>query len=418
MPPPRASRARLLLEALRQAAASARSHPLRSGLGALAVAASVATVAVVGAALDGVQRFARESTARSFGADTFLIAKIASPGSLSRRELADKQARNRPLRRAEARFLERYAEGRVVYAPSAQRVADATAGSRKYEGAAVTGTTASLADVRDVALEAGRFLDAADEVRAAQVAVIGAELAETLFPGLDPLGRRVRIAGRGFTVVGVQAAQGVTAGTNLDRYVYVPLTAFERAFGASDGLVVYGHPRGATSEPAAEGHARVTLRARRQLAPGVPDDFDLLSPEAARGFVFRLTERVGAAAVPLGAMALLAAVIVVTNTTLVSVSERTREIGVRRALGATRGQLLVETLAESALVALVGGLLGLAGVALALDALSRALPVALALAPQTALVGLAAATATGLLAGLYPARQATRVDIVSALRAD
>ena len=241
---------RLALEALRQAATSGLSHPLRSALGALAVAVAVATSALVAASLDGVARYARETTARTFGADTFVLARIASPGTLSRRELAEKQQRNRPLQRADERFLERYAEAQVIYAPNAQRRADVVFGGRKFEGAAVVGTSAELAEMRDLTLGEGRFLLPVDDQRAAQVAVLGADVAEALFPGLDPLGRRVRLAGRGFSVVGVQARQGTTAGSSLDRYVFVPLPAFERAFGARETLEIYARAApGASSGP-------------------------------------------------------------------------------------------------------------------------------------------------------------------------
>ena len=161
-----------------------------------------------------------------------------------------------------------------------------------------------------------------------------------------------------------------------------------------------------------------TLRARRQLRPGEDNNFDVLSPEAARDFVFRLTQRVGAAALPISIMALLAAIVVVTNTTLVSVSQRTREIGVRRALGASRRQVAGEVVVESLLIALGGGLLGLAvaWVAIQVGATISELP--LSLRPATALWALVASTASGLVAGWYPARRATAIDVIAALRAE
>ena len=157
-------------------------------------------------------------------------------------------------------------------------------------------------------------------------------------------------------------ASGTAAGASLDRQVFVPLAAYERAFGAPETLQVFARARDTRRTTAAEDRTRTTMRARRRLPPGVADTFDILSPTAARGFVASLTERVSAAAVPLSAMALLASIVVVTNTTLVSVTQRTREIGVRRALGATRRQIVREVLLESALVAMVGGGAGLLAV--------------------------------------------------------
>jgi putative ABC transport system permease protein len=148
----------------------------------------------------------------------------------------------------------------------------------------------------------------------------------------------------------------------------------------------------------------------------MPDTFDIITPEAARGFVGELATRVSSAAVPISVMALLAAVVVVTNTTLVSVAQRTREIGVRRAVGATRREVVFETLAESSIIGLGGGLLGLAG-AWALSAVAtRASGVDVGLAASTATASLGAAVLSGLAAGWYPARRAGSIDVITAIR--
>jgi len=132
-------------EACRQALTTLRAHPLRTLLGALAIFVAVATIATVRTALDVVGEFARASAARAFGSDTFVVAQVASPGQISRRELERKLQRNLPIRRPDPRFLDRHGDGLVIYAPSATRVADVTAGGRKYEYAAVTGTSQELA---------------------------------------------------------------------------------------------------------------------------------------------------------------------------------------------------------------------------------------------------------------------------------
>jgi putative ABC transport system permease protein len=403
-------------EALGQAVRTAAAHPLRSGLGALAMAVGVATVAIVVTALDGLATFARAATARTFGADTFVLARIASPGSIGRRELEEKLERNPVIRRSDLRFLERWAGDHVLYAASAQRSGDATAGFRRFENAAITGTSAALADIRDLGLERGRFLSREDEARAAPVAVIGKDVADALFPGLDPLARKVRVGGRLLEVVGVQSRLGTAAGASQDRYIWLPLPAYERIFGAPESLQVFARARDAARTAEAEDRTRAAMRARRRLLPGVPDSFDLLSPTAARGFVANLTERVSAAAFPLSAMALLASIVVVTNTTLVSVTQRTREIGVRRALGAPRRQIAREVMLESSLVALAGGAVGLLTVLGLASAVRAAATVPLALTPATALGSFGSAALAGVLAGLYPARRASRIDVIAAVR--
>jgi putative ABC transport system permease protein len=403
-------------EAVGQAARTAAAHPLRSGLGALAMAVGVATVATVITALDGLSDFARTTTARAFGADTFVLARIASPGSIGRRELEEKLARNPNLRRSDLRFLEEWAGEDVFYAGSARREGDVTAGSRTFENAAITGTSAALADIRELAVEGGRFLSREDETRAAPVVVIGRDVADALFPGLDPVGRTLRVAGRAFEVVGVQRRLETAAGASQDRYVWMPLTTWERVFGAPGTLQVFARARDTARTIEAEDRTRATMRARRRLQPGVADTFDILSPRAARGFVASLTQRVSAAAFPLSAMALLASIVVVTNTTLVSVTQRTREIGVRRALGATRRQIVREVLLESTLIALVGGTAGIVLVVGASSAVRAGTTAPLSLSLSTALWSFGSATLAGVLSGLYPAQRASRIDIVAAVR--
>ena len=400
-----------------EAVGTLRGSPLRAALAPLAMATAVGTVTLVVSGLDGLARYARETGARAFGADTFVVAKIAT-GGLTRREVADRLARNPDIRPSDVRFLERFAGGRVRYAPVVQRAADVTAGARRFENAAVSGTTATLVDIRELGVERGRFLSRDDETRAAAVVVIGSDLADELFPGLDPLGRRVRIGRRGFEVIGLQRRQGTAGGASLDRYAWMPLATHERIFGATASLQVYA----ASPEPgatlAAEDRAHATMRARRHQRPGQPDLFDLITPEAARGFVGALSSRVSGAAIPISLMALLAAVVGGTHTTLVSVAQRTRDIGVRRALGATRAAVVLETLAESSIIALAGGAVGLAG-AWALVAIAAGVSgVALEVSASTAAASLASAAAGGIVAGWYPAQRAASIDVIAAIRQD
>jgi len=416
MPGP--SRARRLFDAVAQGVTAAASHRLRSALGALAIAAAVATIVVVVAALDGVAAYARTTTARAFGSETFLIAQVASPGRVSRRELQQQLQRNPPIRRTELVALERLAGGVVEYAPNAQTTAKVSAGGRTYENGAVTGTWSTLAGLRDLGIVRGRFFRADEDRSGAAVAVIGADVADTLFPSQDPLGQPIRLAGRRFEVIGLQDRLGNSGGASLDRYVWIPLAAFERAYGAPRSLQIFARTTTGRPEVDGEDRARVSLRATRRLDPGVDDTFDLLTPDAARGFVLNLSQRIGAAAGPISAMALLAAIVVVTNTVLVSVTTRTREIGIRRALGAGRAQIMQEVLAEAVVVALVGGAIG-ASIAWGLVALlAAALGVPIGVGPTTLIIALSAAGLSGIVAGWYPARRATRLDVITALRAE
>jgi putative ABC transport system permease protein len=268
----------MIREAIRQGAAALRGNPLRAGLGALAIAVAVATIVLVVSALDGIGIYARQTTARTFGSDTFLIAQIASPGRVSRRELQEQLQRNPPIRRSELRFLEQYAGGLVEYAPNAQTRADLMVGGRKIENVAITGTTFELANLRDLSIERGRFFRPDEDRQGEQVAVIGADVVDALFPAVDPLGQAVRLAGRRFVVIGVQERQGQAGGTSLDKYAWIPLLAYERAFGAPRSLQIFAKATGELPSVVGEDRARISLRARRSLGPGVTDTFDILTP--------------------------------------------------------------------------------------------------------------------------------------------
>ncbi len=405
----------LYVEGVAEAASTLRRNPLRASLAALAMAVAVATTAIVQTALDGLAETARQTSERAFGSNSFALTRVAS-GSLSRRELATKLERNPNIKRQDLRFLEGVADGVVAYAAIAQRQADVSAGGRKFENAAISGTQATLPDLRDISLARGRFLSVQEEASGAQVVVIGRDIATALFPARDALGQSVRIGRRGFQIVGIQAPQGTAGGQSLDRNVYMPLIAFERTFGAPPSLQIFATGGTGIATETAEDRALISMRARRHLGPGAENNFDIIRPEAARSFTERLTQQVSGAGPPISLMALLAAIVVVANTTLVSVTQRTREIGVRRAIGASRRSVIVETLAESTLVALIGGGAGLVAAVGVLAVAGAALQVEFRLESTVVAASLSAAGLSGLFAGWYPASRAASTDVVNALR--
>ena len=408
----------LLQESFSQAFAVVREYRLRSALGALAMAAAVTALAGISTGLEVLQRFAAQATARSIGSDVFQVARVGQRGRLGRRELARKLERNVAISRADARFLDAYSGGLVTYAPSAQRIVDVTSVEGKIEAAPVTGTTTAITRIQDMALAQGRFFSEDESQRGEPVAVIGDEVSRQCFPSGRALGRNIRIAGRAFKVVGIQEAMGQLGGQSQDRYIWVPLAGFERAFGPATSLQMFARSRLEGETAHAEDRARSSLRAKRNLYPGREDNFDVVTPDAARNFVAALSTSLGAAALPISLASLLAAFVVVTNTTLVSVAQRTREIGIRRAIGAKRSNISAEVLAESFIVSVVGALAGLLFVAALAAAASAILGLPLSLAPITLARSLFMAAIAGLLSGALPAARAARADVLSSLRAE
>ena len=403
----------LLQESFSQAFAVVREYRLRSALGALAMAAAVTALAGISTGLEVLEKFAAQATARSIGSDVFQVAKIGQRGRLGRRELARKLERNVAISRADARFLDAYSGDLVTYAPSAQRIVDVTSVEGKIESSPVTGTTAAITRIQDMALAQGRFFNDDESRRGESVAVIGDEVSRLCFPSGRALGGTIRIAGRAFKVIGVQEAMGQLGGQSQDRYIWVPLGGFERAFGPAASLQMFAKSRVQGETVQAEDRARASLRAKRNLYT-----FDVVTPDAARNFVASLSSALGAAALPISLASLLAAFVVVTNTTLVSVAQRTREIGIRRAIGARRANVGAEVLAESLIVSVVGALAGLAFVAALAAVASAVLGLPLSLAPMTLVRSLFMAAAAGLLSGALPAVRAARADVLHSLRAD
>ena len=408
----------LIPESFAQAFAVIREYPLRSSLGALAMAAAVTALAGISTGLEVLESFATKATARSIGSDVFTVSRVGQRGRLGRSELARKLERNVAISKSDARFLDQFGGDLVTYAPSAQRIVDVTSVEGKLESTPVTGTTVAITRIQEMALAQGRFFGDDESRRGESVAVIGDEVLKACYPSGRALGRILRINGRAFKVIGVQEGMGQLGGQSQDRYVWVPLGAFERAFGPSASLQMFAKSQKAGETVHAEDRARASLRAKRSLFPGQEDTFDVVTPDAARNFVASLSRSLGAAALPISLASLLAAFVVITNTTLVSVAQRTREIGIRRAIGARRADITSEVLAESLIVSVVGALCGLAFVALLGTAASALLKLPLSLAPATLARSLFLAAGAGLLSGVLPAFRAARADVLTALRAD
>ncbi|MEO8358482.1 MAG: ABC transporter permease [Vicinamibacteria bacterium] len=408
----------LIRESFSQGLSVVREYRLRSSLGALAMASAVIALAGISTGLEALESFAARTAARSIGSDVFTVTKVGMRARLGRLELARKLERNVAISRSDTRFLDEFGDDVVTYAPSAQRIVDVTSARGKLESTPVTGTTSAFTKIQEIALAEGRFFSEDESRRGEPVAVLGDEVARNCFPGGGALGGTLRIAGRAFKVIGVQEAMGQLGGQSQDRYVWIPLGAFERAFGSPSNLQVFAKAVQPGENEDAEDRARTSLRAKRRLYPAQEDTFDVVTPDAARGFVASLSKSVSSAALPISLMSLLAAFVVITNTTLVSVAQRTREIGIRRALGARRSSIRAEVLAESLIVSFLGALAGLLFVALAAAFVTLIVKVPVSLAPLTLARSLVLASIAGLLSGVLPALRAARADVLTSLRSE
>ena len=391
-------------------------HKLRSILTVLGIVIGIAAVVLIGATLGVVRDLAAESTARTIGADTFIIAQVASVGNLSRKELSDKLRKNPEIYRREAEVLAARVNAGTLLAPGLEEIADVKAGNNTFLAASIAGATENIQAIRNIALSGGRFFTETENRRSLRVAVIGQDLVKELFPSTDPIGKRIRIMGQPFLVIGILEKQGSAFGSSLDRLVYIPLLAFEKIWGSRRSVTIYVKRDAPALLEEVQEQVRVSMRTLRRLKSDEPDNFDVLAPEAGRSFLVRVIGIVSMAIVPISSVALIVAGIVVMNMMLVSVTERTREIGIRKCLGARNRDILAEILFESTILSFLGGAAGLFISYLGTIGLSRTFATGVDIPMSYALMALGTAILIGLSAGFYPAYLASRMPPVEALR--
>ena len=400
---------------------SIRSHKLRSFLTLLGVIIGVASVILVGAAIAGLGVYAETSVSKAFGSDSFMVAQIVAHGSMSRREYFDKVKRNKPIRNDDARFLESVNGDTVLYSPYRQHTSDVKRDNQTSEDASILGASAAMAEIRDIGVDDGRFFTAGEEHARPYVAVIGKTVRDTLFPGdTSALGGIIRIEGIEFTVVGLLTPLGSSFGRDQDNSTYIPITAFDRLYGQGTGFTLFGRAKPASGLTLEQGldETRVALRTHFHAQPGQPDNFDTLTPDAIRGFIDQVLGMIAAVVVPVTCISLVVGGIVIMNIMLVSVTERTREIGVRKSLGARHADIMLQILIEAVVLASMGGAMGVALGAAATAVLGSVFSLSLHITPGYVALSLAVSGIVGIASGWYPAAHAARLDPVVALRSE
>ena len=400
---------------------SIRAHKLRSFLTLLGVIIGVASVIMVGAAISGLGVYAEESTAKAFGSKSFLVAQIVSVGRLSRREYFDKMKRNKPIRADDMRYLESVVGGQVLFSPYRTHVSDVKRENQSCDDAAVSGVSADMASIRDIVVVDGRFFTDREDRSRAFVAVIGDTIRNTLFPpDTSPVGKTIHVENVEFTVVGVQERMGSSFGRDTDNLMYIPISAYVRLWGPGTGMAVFGRARpglGLTMDDALD-ETRVALRTHFHARPGQPDNFDVLTPDAIRGFIDQLLGMMAAIVVPVTCISLVVGGIVIMNIMLVSVTERTHEIGIRKSLGARHGDVMMQVLIEAVVLAAMGGALGVGVGSLATMLLGRIFELTLHITAGYVILAIGVSTVVGVASGWYPASRAAKLDPVAALRAE
>ena len=406
-----------LKEAFKLALQSLWANKLRSILTLLGVIIGVASVIMVVTLTNGAKQFVT-SKVNTYGAAVITIRKMPQT-FMTAEEFAEFQKR-KDITYDDYRAV--LADCKSCVSVGAQRASEngnIVYGTHSTTDTEVRGWTWTMPALSNLDIAVGRSFTEVEDTHSARVAIVGSDIAEnTLGPG-DPLGKEIRVDGAPFTVIGVANSQGKMFGQSLDSWVAIPLTMFLEQYGWHASLQIYvdAGGGGAVMESVSD-ELRTIMRARRHLAPDQPDAFTIDSSATFQNLLGNILDNFGAVVAAIAGISLVIGGIVIMNIMLVSVTERTREIGVRKALGAKRSDVLLQFLIESAVLASVGGLLGVALGIGAAKAITLAIGFPSAVAFWSVAVGLVVAASVGIFFGIYPAHKASALDPIAALRAE
>src|SRR3989440_2366008 len=404
-----------MTETLRLSLDALRSHKLRSFLTLLGVILAVTTLVAVMSVVAGLNFYVADRIA-NLGANVFVLNRFGIITS----EDAWIKAQKRPLViREEFDKLQTGMRTASQIAALLGTNSDVRHGNDLLENVRILGVTSNFSDVRGVTVATCRFLTASDQEHRSPVCFIGTDLVKKFFSNVDPIGKTIRAGTHSYEIVGVSAVIGSALGQSQDNFVFIPLETFSKEWGTQrDSLVLFVQAQSAEMISSSEDEARMLLRAWRHIPWDGPDNFGIIGSDSIMGLWQSLTGNLFMVAVGLTAVFLVVGGIVIMNIMLASVTERTREIGLRRSLGARKMHIVLQFVTESAVLAATGGLIGII-LAYAVVALARALTSLPLRTPMSAVIlSLAVSTGVGLFFGIYPAMRAARLDPIEALRAD
>lgn len=406
-----------LIEAARIAATSIWAHKLRSFLTLLGVIIGVSVVIAVATLIEGANVYVDEKLA-SLGSGVFFVSKASVTNVGDFEKFLEQLRKNPDLDMQDVEALSAQTVMAEHVGAIDGRSGEVRNDTELLQQVGIQGCTPNMIYMSQVTPEQGRYVSMFDENSRRTVTVLGSEVADALFPTIDPIGREVRIDGRTYTVIGVAKKMGTVLGQSQDNFVILPLSTYLKVYGVRRSLTIYVKARPGVTLERAQDDIRTLLRARHQRSFDETDDFSIVNDQAIADLAGQITGIVAAIAIPITLISLVVGGIVIMNIMLVVVTERTREIGIRKSLGARRNDILMQFLVEAVILSGTGGAIGVVLAYSVMKFVSFVSPIPAALPVFWSILAVTLSAAVGLFFGIYPALKASKLDPIVALRTD